>query len=393
MSNNIKEHEKNTVSSSHAESVSSILNSVENTPFALRGADTKTILYAFISVIAAVELTSALAFYGASLGVSLTVAFVICMLVASGFHYLLHSVLSITAHGIVFKKRSESKAMSTEVVANIWLSVALLLIASCTVFFGGKKGFTAYRGTEYETKNKAALPSPGENKTITPDMLTSKSGKISVYKIELLTGLEKAKAATKQAENTASTTEKDNYDKTTSTITDIVGASAFILECLLALLAFAIATAKKAAVMEEIARRDTSVTPENLTVNDRNGQKTVDNRKNSTVTVERYAPKTVSPTVNTVTVTPANDGKNDATSTIPLCDNGTTVTNVPPKRTVINGFGATVPTDNKYIGTCPNCQQDFEKKNQRKIYCSTNCKTQHWQNKNGVSLLGEPLKQ
>lgn len=389
MANNVKNHETKLVSEKNQSDVNAILEGVENVPFALSGADAKTILYALFSGIAAVELTSALGFYGASLGASLTVAFTICGLLASGFHYLLHSILSNTAHGIVFKKRSESKAMSNEVVANIWLSIALLLIAACTVFFLGKKGFAAYRATEYEAKTTAVV-SPGATvkKDITPEMLTSKSGKISVYKLELLGKLEGAKAATKEAETTANTNEKDSYDKTTNTITDIVGASAFVLELLLALLAFTIATAKKAAVMEEITRR---VNESKMTENNDNGQKTVNNRQNSTVTVNRndeiIENRNGKEPKKNVTVDTENKPYTPIMPTDrPVTDNRKNDT--PPRK----GIGFLPENSNENIATCPQCRNEFERKNPKKIYCSTNCKTQFWQAKNGVSLLGEPLK-
>jgi hypothetical protein len=374
MANSVKQHETNVATTSDAQSVNDILQSVENVPFALSGATTKTILYTLFSGIAAVELTSALGFYGTSLGMSLMVAFTICGFVASGFHYLLHSILSNTAHGIVFKKRAESKAMSTEVVANIVLSVVLLLAASCTVFFVGKKGFSAYRATNFETKMKATDAPPP---TITPEMLTSKRGKISVYKLELLGKLEQAKAASTDATTNQNTTEKDSYDKTTNTITDIVGASAFVLELLLALLAFTIATAKKAAVIEEIVRRksndDDAKTVNNRENDNRNGE-IIENRNG-------LLPKK--------TVTVDSDFK-PFTPTIPsdkrLTDNRKDDTSQRPKI----GFMAQ-KIENKYEGICPNCSEKFERKNPKKVYCSTNCKTQFWQQKNGVTIYGEQL--
>ena len=381
MTNNVKNHETNLVSEKNASDVNAILEGVENVPFALSGATTKTILYALFSVLAAMELTSALGFYVASFKVSLMVSFVFCGMVAAMFHALLHSILSNTAHGIVFSKRSESSAMSTEVIANIVLSVVLLLGASCTVFFVGKKGFTAYRATEFETKTKVATP---EKTAITPDMLTSKSGKISVYKLELLGKLEGAKAATKEAETTASDGEKERYDKTTDTITDIVGTSAFALEILLALLAFTIATAKKAAVMEEIARRKS-------TENNHNGQKIVNNRENTTVTVNRNDEINENRNGKEPKKFVTLDSENKPYPTIfptdrPVTDNRK---EEPTKR---KGIGFMPENSNENIGTCPQCHNEFERKNPKKIYCSTNCKTQFWQSKNGVSLLGEPLK-
>jgi hypothetical protein len=251
--------------------------------------------------------------------------------------------------------------MSAEVVGNIVLSVVLLLGASCTVFFVGKKGFTAYRATEFESKMKAVTSTTPPAQTITPDMLTSKSGKLSVYKLELLGKLETAKAATKQAETTANTTEKDSYDKTTNTITDIVGASAFALELLLALLAFTIATAKKAAAMEEIARRKS---------------------------------------VAIVTITSENEPKrhkNDTKQVVTTYRNDTQTLDTLPKpsenRTIIKGFerNETVPlrddNDPKKV-PCGNCKTPFTQKNKRHTYCSDACRLEAWQVKNNATVFG-----
>jgi hypothetical protein len=170
-------------------------------------------------------------------------------------------------------------------------------------------------------------------------MLTSKRGKISVYKLELLGKLENAKADTKQAETAANTSEKDSYDKTTNTITDIVGASAFALELLLALLAFTIATAKKAAAMEEIARR-----------------------KNVAI----------------VTITSENEQKrhkNDTKQVVTTYRNDTQTLDTLPKpsenRTIIKGFERNEVNDtDQKKGTCGNCKTPFTQKNKRHTYCS-----------------------
>ena len=259
--NGVKHHENSVKNANHAESVGDILNNVDNVPFALRGSTVKTIIYFLFSFIAAAELTAALTFYTASMGLSIVVAAVFCGLLAFGFHALLHGILSDTAKGIVFGKKKESGAMSNEVNVNIVLSIFLLAIASCSVFFVGKKGFTAYRATAYEKKaddEKGKLPSI---KSIDASMLTSKSGKISSYKLEMLGDLEKAKAKGVEATTAKDEAERSRYDATTAQITDIVGASAFLIELLLALLAYSIATAKLAAVMDEIARRNGASQP------------------------------------------------------------------------------------------------------------------------------------
>ena len=253
MTNFVKNHESGVKSQNHTNQVNAILDNIENTPFALRGATVKTILYFLFSVIAAVELSAALYFYACSLGVPQSVTLIVCGVVAFGFHFLLHSILTDTAKGIVFGKRGESGAMANEVTANIILSIILLLMAACSVFFIGKKGFTAYRATQYEVKDKAEIKTPGLN--INDIQLKDKNGKIAAWKLETLTDYKKAESKATDSETAKQESNRARYDTTTTTITDIVGASAFVLEILLALLAYTIATAKKAAVIDEMARR------------------------------------------------------------------------------------------------------------------------------------------
>ena len=259
--NSAKQHENSVKNASHAESVGNILDNVENVPFALRGSQVKTILYFLFSFIAAAELTAALTFYTASMGLSIIVAAVFMGVLAFLFHGLLHGILSDTAKGIVFGKRSESGAMSNEVNVNIVVSIALLAIASCTVFFIGKSGFSAYRSTTYEKKQDEANKDKPKELGITAEMLTNKKGKISGDKLEQLAAVTTATAKATDSKAAVVTADRAAYDVTTKTITDIVGASAFIIELLLALLAIAIATAKKAAVMDEIARRNGASQP------------------------------------------------------------------------------------------------------------------------------------
>lgn len=262
MQNSSKMHEKNVQTSVHTERVNTILDNVENVPYALRGSMTKTILYGLFCFIAASELTAALFFYGASLGLNFYVAAVFGGAIGFTFHALLHSILTDTTKGMVFAKSRESKAMSSEVKANTVLSIALLLVAACTVFFVGKKGFTTFRATQYEA---AQAESNGKNKPkelgITAEMLVNKKGKISSDKLEQLAAVTNATAKATDTKTNAAKQDRDSYDTTTANVTDIVGASAFILELLLALLAYAIATAKFAATFDEIARRNAQVTP------------------------------------------------------------------------------------------------------------------------------------
>lgn len=367
--NMVKNHESSIKKANHAEQVSNILSNVENTPYALRGATVKTILYSLFSVIAAVELSAALFFYVASLGVPKAVAMVVCGVLAFGFHALLHSILTDTSKGIVFGKRTESGAMSNEVTANIVLSIVLLLIAACSVFFVGKKGFAAYRATQYEQKTEAEKVAPA--KQLDPSVLAGKNGKVAAWKLEALTDLAKAQTKATEATTAHDESSQTRYDATTATITDIVGASAFLIELLLALLAYTIATAKKAAAMEEIARRNASSNEVEITRND-------------------ISPNDISP--NDLQSPPSQQQKRIGFSDNKATNNGN------EGRAVIKGFvrrndislndpQPETPSDislddlPENMGVCPVCEKKFEKKNYRHTYDSDECRTIAWETK------------
>lgn len=360
--NIVKNHETSVKNANHQESVNEILSNVENTPFALRGATTKSILYFLFSLIAAVELSAALFFYVASLGVSKAVALVVCGLLAFGFHALLHSILTDTSKGIVFGKRSESGAMSNEVTANIVLSIVLLLIAACSVFFIGKKGFTAYRATQYEKKiddEKGKLPPV---KSIDASMLTGKNGKIAAWKLETLTDLEKAKATATEKQQAKDEGEASRYDATTATITDIVGASAFLIELLLALLAYTIATAKKAAVIEEVARRKTS--------ND-NGETASVRQQALTANVEQTD-------IDTPSVQKFGYSENNGRTVIRgfQRQNDTPTASVKQQTTIAN-------VDDSKKRICLHCEEEYIYKIHNQKFCCEDCRIAAWEAKTG----------
>jgi hypothetical protein len=264
MQNLSKSHEKNVQTAVHGEQVSNILDNVENVPYALRGSTVKSILYWLFCTIAALELSAALFFYVASLGTPQAVAAVMAGVIGFALHGLLHALLTDTTKGMVFSKKRESKAMSQEVKVNILLSIVLLVTVALIVFFVGKKGFTAYRGHQYEIAQAEATGKAGPDKPlgITADMLVNKKGKISSDKLEQLAAVTTATAKAADSKTASVTADRQAYDSTTAQMTDIVGASAFVLELLLALLAYSIATAKYAAVFDEIARRNGASQPQ-----------------------------------------------------------------------------------------------------------------------------------
>ena len=177
---------------------------------------------------------------------------------------------------MVFSKKRESQAMSNEVKTNIVLSIVLLATVALIVFFVGKKGFTSYRGKQYEIAQNEVKPKEAKKELgITADMLTNKKGKITGDKLEQLAAVTSATAKATDATVHAASVDREAYDATTAQMTDIVGASAFVLELLLALLAYSIATAKFAAVYDEIARRNGSSRPTSQQAQQSTAQQTV----------------------------------------------------------------------------------------------------------------------
>ena len=424
MINLVKTHESGVKTANHENQVNAILDNVENTPFALRGANVKTILYGLFSVIAAVELSAALYFYACSLGVPQAVSMVVCGVIAFGFHFLLHSILTDTSKGIVFGKKSESGAMSNEVTANIILSIVLLLLASLTVFFVGKKGFTAYRATQYEIAEKEAVK-PNNDININDVKLKDKNGKIAAWKLETLTDLKKAEATKTEKETAKADSERSRYDATTSTITDIVGASAFILELLLALLAYTIATAKKAAVMDALASRQKTGVQDATTLQPLSNQATNIINNTPTPSVNRkqigflqmpgidqlnevHRIQNVLPNVPMSKIFKVLE---DSNCVVPLSledilhlfgtqQTATTTTEPQPNntgRTIIKGFQnsitdavermpLTASVDKSKLKVCLHCEKEYIYKIHNQKYCSEPCRISAWEHKTGVKL-------
>ena len=367
-----KMHEKNVQTSVHTEEVNNILNNVENVPYALRGSTTKTVLYWLFCLIAASELTAALFFYVASLGANIYVAVVISASIGFVFHWLLHSILTDTTKGMVFSKMRESKAMSNEVRANIVLSIVLLIIAACTVFFVGKKGFAAFRATKYETAQTESKPKDGiKSIEITAEMLTNKKGKISSNKLEQLAAVTTATAKATETKTTAEKQDRDSYDLTTVNVTDIVGASAFVLELLLALLAYSIATAKFAATFDEIARRNAKETLSVLS--DPQPETTT----TETVTQNVTQPKQIGFSQNTTdTGSIGNDGR--------TVIKGFQRNELQPKEAITQTVTQTV--SNEKLRVCEYCDEPYIYGHARQKYCCEECRISAWQEKNSTVL-------
>ena len=244
----IKSHEQKTAQSIKSKKVEDIINSTETVNYALHGVQIKLWLYLLIGLFSTCELALTITFYALSFAVNPYIAVIVGLFLSGCFHYLLHHLLISTALAAVFSKANESKALKSDINTNIFLSFFLLCIAACSVFFVGKNSYSAFRSDNF--KPQIIVNSTPQ---ITSDMLTNKNGKISGYKMEQLAAFQAAKTTDTKVLDTNKTKDRAAYDAATEKTCNIVGSSAFVFEFLLALLAFAIATAKYAAAIETLA--------------------------------------------------------------------------------------------------------------------------------------------
>lgn len=233
--------EANKQAEAKQKAINAILSQTDNSQYALKGAVNAERLYILFSIIALVELGAALFFYGAGFGINLTAAAALALGLAGGYHILLHHQLDHTSQGITFAKATENKALKNMALVNRVISLALIFFAAALIYFVGRPAFSAYRETQWE-KMAAATPPP----SVSAAALLDNKGKLSVSRANAFTRLTNATAG-----NTAEA--KARYDKTTATVADVVGVSAFIVETILALLAYAIGAAKYAAVLDHLA--------------------------------------------------------------------------------------------------------------------------------------------
>ena len=244
----VKSYESDMKNSQNNAAVIKILENSETVTYALRGITNKIILYILFSFCAACELSAALFFYSSSLGAAFWIALFACIFIAFSFHFFIHHVLKDTAQGFIFLKRNEGSALQRNVYTDVAVSLILLTVAALTVNKFGKQGFANYRSINYN-----AITATVVHPAITPDMLTNKKGKISGYKLEQLTAYTLAATSDTEKNTQVEKERRAHYDQETVNICDIVGASAFILELIIAFLAYAIVTAKYAAAITHIA--------------------------------------------------------------------------------------------------------------------------------------------
>lgn len=228
--------------------ISQILSATRPHKSALNGISYQLWIYAILSILAASELTAAAFFYTSSLGLSFYISLIACLSVCFGYHFLLHNILTEMAEDWSFKNHLSSRAMLSKMLISTVLSLVLLLGAASFVNLIGKPSFIAYHELKYSYNPRMVQSSDN----ITASMLTNKRGKISTDKIEQLTIYTQSKA---NAENEAAQNEEVRHNSYTVKATDtseIIGATAYILEAILLLLAFSIAKSKYAAVIHKI---------------------------------------------------------------------------------------------------------------------------------------------
>jgi hypothetical protein len=329
--------------------------------------------------VAAAEMSAAIFFYcNGAFSVSFGVSVVVGIFVAFSFHWLTHSILSDTALGFAFGKRHENGAMKLEVITNVVLSIILLSFAACTVFFLGKKGFSAWRATNYEAKNTPLSNEPKDGVKqlqLSPEMLTNGKGKISAYKLEQLAAVtdaqakrQKAEAEATNAKSEAEATKRKSYDRTTANISDVVGASAFVLELLLLLLSFSVATAKKAATIERLAIASKAESEET------HEKKQPQNEIQSNVSVFPSHPFSENSTAKRPKI-----GFRYAQTTPTASVNTAAVEQTTPTASV-----NTAAVEQKLsLRLCENCNTEFVYKIHNQRFCCEICRIEAWEKKTG----------
>lgn len=338
--------EANKQAEAKQKAISAILSQTDNSQYALKGAVNAERLYILFSIIALVELGAALFFYGAGFGINLTAAAALALGLAGGYHILLHHQLDHTSQGITFAKATENKALKNMALVNRVISLALIFFAAALIYFVGRPAFSAYRETQWE-KMAAATPPP----SVSMAQLTDSKGKLSVSRANAFTRLTNAAAG-----NTAEA--KQRYDKTTATVADVVGVSAFIVEAILALLAYAIGAAKYAAVLDHLA--------------DGNSPTATVGSLNSHRTAANAAPISYNYTEPEPTQT----------------DSG---------RVIIQGFrrpdgnptasvGEKTATNSAASRVCGHCSEEFTYSIHNQKFCSESCRKRAWEARTGKKL-------
>ena len=219
-------------------------------------------------------------------------------------------------------------------------------------------------------------------------MLTGKNGKIAAWKIEALADLEKAKAKSTEATTAQTTADRQSYDATTASVTDIVGASAFVLELLLALLAYSIATAKYAAVFDEIARRNAKASVTGEAENDEKAAKSTE-KASVTANVEASVEENT-PTRHSDQEQPPQPKKSIGFQRQTTTGNeGRTIVKGFQKNTEKASVEASVerPTPPQNTKVCQWCDEYFVYSIHNQKYCCEDCRIEAYQARSGKTLI------
>ena len=366
MTNQIQSYENDQQRSNQSAKVQQIMyeNSAKN--LAINGIGNKSVLYAILSILAVLELCAALFFYfNGVFAVPIFAAVSLGASVAIAYHYYLHAVLVSTCSSIAFERKHHSKAMKTETIINIVICLLLLLAAALTVCVLGRNGFAAYRSNQFEAKYMQSNTDSTRSNLADNTAILTKNGQLITERANALTALKAAENARNAQNNANNAQKRKEYDNQTVQLSNVVGTSAFFVELLLLLLAYSIATAKRAATIEtesnEYIVLESSVTQNNA--------------QNHSVTDSVTQTVTQPITQNL----PENTQNIDSSVTLRL-------------EKIETILAQLVPTESKrQIGFNKECKQCakpiLDAKSDRKEFCNTSCRIEFWKGKTGKELI------
>lgn len=398
MQNFVKSYESEQQKSNQAAKVAQILYENDAKNLAINGIATKTVLYSILSIVAVLELSAALFFYlSGAFSVPMFPAVAVGASIAIAYHYYLHAVLVSTCAAIAFERKHHSKAMKSETIINIVICLVLLLVAALSVSVLGRNGFSAYRMNQYNATSPAPLVDSLRSKPAVSVEILTKNGQLITERANAFAAVQNAENAAKTIENAQKTqknaTERKEYDAQTLQLSNIVGTSAFFVELLLLLLAYSIATAKRAATIEtesnEYIILNSSVT--------QNGTSVTQNERSVTQSVTQKNGTTVTQNL------PENTQKNDVGTQTTVTQNDNSVTQITDKldrltelleRMVTQSLPqvAINETEKRQIGfqnkACKQCQKPIlDAKSERKEFCETKCRIEFWKGKTGQEII------
>jgi hypothetical protein len=250
---------------------------------------------------------------------------------------------------------------------------------------------------QYEAKTASVSVDSLRSKPAVSVAILTKNGQLITERANALANVQNAENAAKTIENAQKTIENDKkrkeYDAQTVQLSTIVGTSAFFVELLLLLLAYSIATAKRAATIETESNEYIVI---NHSVTQNNGQ------NDNSVTQNNGTERSV-----TQSVTQPNNGfltqKNDTVTQPTVTQNDNSVTLITDKlerlTELLERMVTAQPlqpilneTEKRQIGfqnkACKHCQKPIlDAKSDRKEFCETKCRIEYWKNKTGQEVI------